>query len=35
MHDYSKDAPAWHEIFPGHFVLANQKEADEYIRMYE
>ncbi len=33
-HDYSVDKPSWREIFPGHFVLANAKEAAEYVRMY-
>jgi oligopeptide transport system ATP-binding protein len=34
MHDYSKGLPSWREIFPGHFVLANDKEAEEYQEMY-
>lgn len=34
MHDYSKELPSWREIFPGHFVLANGKEAEEYMNMY-
>jgi len=34
MHDYSVDKPSWREIFPGHFVLANVKEAAEYLKMY-
>ncbi len=29
-HDYSVDKPVWTEITPGHFVLGNQKELDEY-----
>ncbi len=29
-HDYSVDKPVWHEIEPGHFILGNQKELDEY-----
>ena len=32
-HDYSADPPVWHEIEPGHFVLGNQKELDEYAKM--
>ena len=32
-HDYSVDKPVWHEIEPGHFVLGNQKELDEYASM--
>lgn len=34
MHDYSKQAPTWRELFPGHFVLANDREAGEYMKMY-
>jgi oligopeptide transport system ATP-binding protein len=34
MHDYSVDKPTWREIFPGHFVLANEKEAAGYAAMY-
>lgn len=30
MHDYSVDKPVWTEIEPGHFVLGNQKELEEY-----
>ncbi|MCB2289318.1 ATP-binding cassette domain-containing protein [Clostridium sp. CS001] len=29
-HDYSSDAPSWVEVEPGHFVLANKKEVEEY-----
>ena len=29
-HDYSVDKPVWHEIEPGHFILGNQRELDEY-----
>ena len=32
-HDYSVDKPVWHEIEPGHFILGNQKELDEYAAM--
>ena len=32
-HDYSVDKPVWHEIEPGHFILGNQKELDEYAKM--
>lgn len=35
IHDYSEDKPTWQEVRPGHFVLANQREAGEYKRMYE
>lgn len=34
LHDYSVDKPSWREVFPGHFVLANGKEAAEYEAMY-
>lgn len=30
QHDYSVDKPAFHEIVPGHFVWANEKELEEY-----
>ena len=30
MHNYEEDKPAWHEILPGHFILANQQEMDIY-----
>ena len=30
VHDYSVDKPEWCEIIPGHFVLGNQRELDEY-----
>lgn len=33
-HDYSVEKPSWREVFPGHFVLANGKEAAEYEAMY-
>lgn len=29
-HDYSTDKPAWTDVGGGHFVLANEKEADAY-----
>jgi len=34
MHDYSVDKPGWKELFPRHFVQANEKEAAEYTQMY-
>lgn len=34
MHDYSVDKPSWRELFTGHFVLANEKEAVEYSELY-
>lgn len=34
MHDYTVNKPTWREVFPGHFVLANGKEAAEYRAMY-
>lgn len=30
MHNYSTDKPVWEEVFPGHYVYANQKELKEY-----
>ena len=30
IHDYAVDKPVFTEIVPGHFVLANQKELDQY-----
>ena len=32
-HDYSVDKPIWHEIEPGHFILGNQKELEQYAKM--
>ena len=32
-HDYSVDKPVWTELEPGHFVLGNRKELEEYRRM--
>ena len=29
-HDYSNDPPKWVEIEPGHFILGNEKELNEY-----
>ncbi|MCE1194996.1 ATP-binding cassette domain-containing protein [bacterium] len=34
MHEYETDKPSWREIFPGHFALANEKEAAEYAAAY-
>ena len=30
VHDYSVDKPVWAEIAPGHFVLGNQAELEQY-----
>lgn len=30
VHDYAASPPTWQELVPGHFVLANQLEADQY-----
>ena len=30
VHDYAQDKPVFQEIEPGHFIMANQKEMDEY-----
>jgi len=35
MHDYSVQKPRWRELFPEHFVLANDFEAESYLNMYE
>ncbi len=34
MHQYSTQAPTWRELFPGHFVLANDDESENYLKMY-
>lgn len=34
-HDYAKNPPYWAEIDEGHFVLANDKELEEYRRRLE
>lgn len=34
-HRYEKEDPAWTEIEPGHFVLADRRELDEYRRELE
>ena len=33
QHDYSVDKPSFHEIKPGHFVWANEKELAEYRKV--
>jgi len=35
MHDYSTDKPVWTELAPGHFVLGNRKELDDYRRFFD
>lgn len=30
MHNYETDKPQWQEIEPGHFILANQAEMEDY-----
>ena len=32
-HDYSVDTPSFREITPGHFVLCNDKEEQEYLKL--
>ena len=32
VHDYSVDAPVWEEIIPGHYVLGNRTEQEDYRR---
>lgn len=34
MHEYATEKPGWVELYPGHFVQANRKEAEEYRRLY-
>ncbi len=31
MHDYEKEPPKWRELRPEHFVLANEREAKEWV----
>ena len=31
-HHYEDDPPVWTEIEPGHYVMANQEELNEYRR---
>jgi len=33
-HQYTTDKPSWREIFPGHFVLANEAEEKVYRQNY-
>lgn len=35
VHDYSTDKPEWVEIFPQHFVYANKKEIEQYLKENE
>ncbi len=35
QHDYSVNKPTWCEIEPGHFVLANEPELEEYRHLLE
>lgn len=35
VHDYDKEKPSWREVRPEHFVLANQREEEEYRKLYE
>ena len=35
QHDYSVDKPSFHEIKPGHFVWANEKELAEYRKVIQ
>lgn len=34
-HDYSVEKPGWHEIEPGHFILANEPELESYRKKLE
>ncbi len=33
VHNYNDDKPVWTEIEPGHFIMANKAELQEYIEM--
>ena len=33
-HQYTTDRPTWREVFPGHFVLANEAEVAAFKAMY-
>ena len=35
VHDYSVDKPFWKELRPGHFVWANEREMEEYLKRDE
>jgi oligopeptide transport system ATP-binding protein len=30
LHDYEREPPSWTEVVPGHFVLCNSREREEY-----
>jgi len=34
LHDYSRQGPIWREVFPGHYVLANEAEAAGFGREF-
>ena len=34
-HDYSKEGPSMHEVYPGHFVYCNSEELEKYRQEYE
>ncbi len=34
VHHYENDPPAWTELAPGHFVLANAEELEQYRKAY-
>ena len=35
IHHYEQDPPVWTELAPGHFVLANQEEIEQYRKAYQ
>ncbi len=35
MHDYAKEKPVWTEVEPGHFVLGNEAELNQYRQELE
>ena len=34
-HDYSKEEPVMHEVYPGHFVRCNREELERYTKEYQ
>jgi oligopeptide transport system ATP-binding protein len=34
QHDYSREAPAWRELRPQHYVLCSESEAEAWSRLY-
>lgn len=34
-HDYANNPPSWHEVEPGHFILANDQELAKWVALYK